>query len=158
MKKFKLGVLIISIIICLSIGFLGSIFTSSSVNSWYPTIKKPSFNPPSWIFGPVWTVLYILMGISVYLFWLNSKNPDYLVRGLILFVVHLILNFAWSFLFFGLQNPLLALIEIVVLWLSIIFVIFYFYKVSKTSSYLLIPYLLWVTFASILNLFIVILN
>ncbi len=159
MKKFNwfnLVKLAISIVIPLIIGFLGSFFTRSSVSSWYLTIAKPVFQPPSWLFGPVWTFLFILIGISFYLIWINkykNKNLAYIIYSIQLF-----LNFLWSLLFFGLRNPLYALIEIFVLWAIILTNIIVFYKISKASAFLLIPYLLWVTFATILNFAIVLLN
>lgn len=148
--------LIASIIICLTCGIIGSLFTSASVNSWYLNINKPSFNPPNWIFGPVWTGLFILMGISLYLIWqkgINKNNP-----ALIIFSIQYVLNIAWSFFFFYLQNPLAGLIEIIILWIFIILTIYYFYLISKTAAYLLLPYLIWVSFASILNFMLYYLN
>jgi len=148
--------LTLSIILCLSAGFLGSFFTITSVGSWYSEINKPFFNPPNWIFGPVWTTLYILMGISLYLIWTNkNKKKETAIK---LFFTQLILNSLWSILFFGLQSPLLAFIEIIILWVAILLTIMKFHKISKTSAYLLVPYLLWVSFASILNLSIYLLN
>jgi len=155
MKKiFKL---LISVVIPLIIGFLGSIFTSSSVTSWYTTINKPFFNPPSWLFGPVWTLIFILIGISFYLVWIKNFGKD---KKLVIKVYYyqLFLNFLWSVLFFGLKSPLLALIEIVILWFFILNNMNIFYKISKTAGYLFIPYLLWVSFATILNFTIVLIN
>lgn len=144
--------LFFAIIICEGAGLVGSFFTFNSVNTWYITLNKPFFNPPSWIFGPVWTLLYLLMGISLYLVWANKKV------SLKWFWVQLILNSLWSILFFGLKSPTLALFEIFFLWLAILMTIKNFWKYNKTASWLLSPYLLWVTFASILNLSIVLLN
>lgn len=149
--------LAISIIIPLLTGFLGSFFTSSSVNTWYTTINKPAFNPPNWIFGPVWTILFILMGISFYLVWsLDFGNKKWLAIGI--FSINLILNLSWSLLFFGLKNPFLAFVEIIALWLVILANVIIFYNTSKPASILLVPYLLWVSFASIVNYYIYILN
>lgn len=146
-----------SITIPLLIGFIGSFFTSSSVNNWYTTINKPAFNPPNWIFGPVWTILFILIGISFYLVWsLDFGNKKWLAIGI--FSINLLLNLFWSLLFFGLRNPFLALIEIIILWMVILANIIVFYNISKTAGMLLIPYLLWVSFASILNYYIYLLN
>jgi benzodiazapine receptor len=147
--------LVFSIIVCLAAGFLGSFFTITSIGSWYSTINKPFFNPPNFIFGPVWSFLYIMMGISLYLVLTNKKKNKV---ALVLFFIQLILNSLWSILFFGLQNPLLAFMEILLLWAAIFITIKKFYKISKASASLLIPYLLWVTFASVLNLSIYILN
>jgi len=155
MKKFIR--LIISIAIPLGIGGLGSVFTSNSVSSWYPTLVKPSFNPPNWIFGPVWTLLFILMGVSFYLVWNKSfgKEPKKLVG---IYALQLVLNLLWSVFFFGWQNPALALGEIGVLWVAIAVNAFWFHRVSRLAGNLLIPYLLWVSFATVLNSAIVILN
>ncbi|MBU0660874.1 tryptophan-rich sensory protein [Patescibacteria group bacterium] len=149
--------LISSILIPLLIGFGGSFFTVSSINSWYSTINKPFFNPPNWIFSPVWTTLFILIGISFYLVWQKDfgKNKKQILA---IYFTQLAFNFFWSIFFFALQNPLLAFIEIIILWILIFLNIKVFYKIDKRAGYLLIPYLLWVSFASILNLSIVILN
>ncbi|MGM5488579.1 MAG: TspO/MBR family protein [Nanobdellota archaeon] len=147
--------LIASLIICQLAGIIGSVFTVSSVSTWYVTLAKPVFNPPGWVFGPVWTVLYLLMGISLYLVW-NNKNRT--TKALVIFAVQLVLNSLWSILFFGLQSPLIAFIEIIVLWVAIVASIVQFYRISRPAAYLLIPYLLWVSFAAVLNLSIVLLN
>lgn len=149
--------LIFAIVISQLAGFLGSLFTITSSGSWYAEITKPSFNPPNEVFGPVWTILYLLMGIALYLI-LVSKNSQNRKIGLYLFFTQLILNTLWSILFFGVQSPLFAFIEIIILWIAILFTILYFYKINKTASYLLIPYMLWVTFAAILNFRIYLLN
>jgi translocator protein len=149
---------LISISGCLAIGFLGSLITTPAIGTWYKTLSKPFFNPPNWIFAPVWTALYILMGISFYLIWkkgiINKKNKS----ALYFFLIQLGLNFAWSFIFFYLQNPKLAFVEIIFLWTAILITILKFRKISKTAAYLLFPYIAWVSFASFLNLFVAILN
>ncbi len=155
---FNLLSLIICITIPLIIGFLGSIFTTNSVKTWYKTIKKPIFNPPNWIFGPVWTALFILMGISLYLIVSYGFGYSGVKLALIVFAIQLVLNLFWSILFFGLHKPLFALIEIFILWIAILVNIIICFEISPISAYLLIPYLLWVTFASILNFSIVLLN
>ncbi|MFA5856749.1 MAG: TspO/MBR family protein [Candidatus Pacearchaeota archaeon] len=157
-KKFNILKLILSIIISQLAGFIGSIFTFNSVNSWYLTLNKPFFNPPSWIFGPVWVSLYFLIGISFYLIWNNGFKSKTSKLALGFFITQLILNSLWSIIFFGLKSPLFAFIEIILLWISIVLTMYYFSKISKTATYLLIPYILWVSFASILNLAMVILN
>ncbi len=144
--------LLLAISLCDGAGLVGSIFTLNSVNTWYLTLNKPFFNPPGWVFGPVWTILYLLMGISLYLVWGNKKV------SLIWFWIQLILNSTWSIAFFGLRSPVLAFIIIVLLWVGIFKTIMDFRKVNKKASYLLYPYLVWVSFASILNLSIVLLN
>jgi len=153
-KYLKLA---ISILIPLAIGFLGSIATSGSVNTWYKTLNKPSFNPPSWVFGPVWTVLYILIGLSFYFVWTDNSGKQK-KTAFIVYSFQLFFNLLWSFLFFGLRSPFAALIEIIALWIFIITNIIVFYKISNKAGLLLIPYLLWVTFATILNFSIYILN
>jgi translocator protein len=135
-------------------GIIGALFTKTGPGSWYTQIIKPSFNPPNWIFGPVWTLLYILMGIALYLAIKNKIGK----KGIILFASQLILNTLWTIIFFGMHNPLLAFIEIILLWITILMTILEFYKKSPAAAYLMIPYILWVSFASILNLTIHILN
>ncbi len=146
--------LIISILLPFLVSVIGGLFTVSSVSTWYVTLIKPSFNPPNWIFGPVWTILYLMMGISLYLVWIKKYDKS----AFILFGIQLVLNALWSILFFGIKSPLYAFIEIIFLWVAILLTIIYFYKINKTSAYLLIPYILWVSFASVLNLAILILN
>jgi len=130
-------------------GGLGAFFTITSVQSWYETINKPSFNPPSWIFGPMWTLLYVLMGIACYLIW-KGDHPQK-KKLLTLFFVQLFLNALWSPAFFGLESPILGLIVIVPLWALILTCIIQFRKASKLASGLMVPYLLWVSFATVLN-------
>lgn len=148
--------LIFSIVICQLAGVIGSFFTVSSVSTWYVTLNKPFFNPPNWLFGPVWITLYFLMGISLYLIWNNVDKDTKSAR--IVFFIQLGLNTLWSLLFFGLKSPFLAFIEIIVLWLFILLNILFFYQKSKAASYLLIPYFVWVSFASVLNFSIFYLN
>lgn len=143
--------LIFSVGICLGVGILGSFFTASSIPTWYAGLNKPFFSPPNWIFAPVWTILYILMGYSLYLVWTKKKVPA-------VFWIQLILNALWSIIFFGMKNPILALVDIAALWISIFLTIKAFLKINKLAGNLLIPYLVWVSFASVLNLFIVVLN
>lgn len=140
------------ILLCQAAGAIGSIFTFSAIPNWYAYLNKPFFNPPNWIFGPVWTTLYTLMGIAVYLVWKKRKGIPFW------FWVQLVLNALWSILFFGLQNPILAFVGVVFLWLSIFLTITSFYRIYKTAAYLLVPYLLWVSFASLLNASIALLN
>lgn len=143
--------LVISIIICQLAGLLGSIFSFSSVSDWYATIVRPELAPPNWIFGPVWTTLYILMGIALYLVWKRGLKQPQVKRAVTIFALQLALNALWSILFFGLQNPGLAFIEIILMWLAIIWTIRAFYPISRKAAYLLVPYLLWVSFATYLN-------
>ncbi|WP_410507930.1 TspO/MBR family protein [Methanosarcina hadiensis] len=150
--------LLTCIIICQLAGIIGSIFTSSSLDSWYPLLEKPSFNPPSWVFFPVWTTLYTLMGISLYLVWEKGMRHREVKIGVFLFGLQLGLNTLWSFLFFGLRSPYYAFLEILILWAAILLTIVQFWKVSKPASLLLIPYILWVSFAALLNYRIWVLN
>jgi len=142
----------IALIVCLVVGYSASIVTRPSVESWYPTLTKPIFNPPNWIFMPMWTLLYILMAVAAGLVWDKIKEQNEEVKkALAFFLIQLTLNAIWSYLFFGLKNPMLALIEIVLLWLMIYETYLKFIKINKTAGYLLIPYLAWVAFAAILN-------
>ena len=143
--------LIVSITICLFAGFLGSFFTIPAIPTWYATLTKPSFAPPNWLFFPVWTTLFVMMGISLYLVWRKGLEGQQIKKALVIFAVQLILNVLWSAAFFGLRSPLSGLIEISILWISIAFTIMIFMKISRTAGLLLIPYIIWVSFAAILN-------
>ncbi len=148
----KILKLALCIIICEVIGIGGAFFTSPAVSSnWYTSLEKPIFQPPSWLFSPVWIILYVLMGIALYLIWQQKS----LVK---LFFVQLFLNFFWSVLFFGLKSPFFAFLDIIILWILILVLTIKFFKNKKSAGYLFLPYLLWVTFASILNFSIFILN
>lgn len=149
--------LIISLFIPLLTGFIAGQFTASAVPEWYSLLNRPDFNPPSSVFGPVWTVLYALMGFSLYLVW-KQKHSKERNQAITLFIIQLVLNFAWSFLFFWFQRIDLALVEIVVLWISVLFMIIQFFRVSKAAAAINIPYLLWVSFATLLNAAYYILN
>jgi translocator protein len=154
----KISKFILSIFLCFFVAFLGSVFTFPSIPGWYSTLHKPFFNPPNWIFGPVWTILFFLMGVSLYIVWTENINNKKKESAIKIFILQLVLNLLWSLAFFGLHQPLLAMVIIVILWLSIFMTIKYFYKISRLSAYLLYPYISWVSFASILNFAIVILN
>lgn len=153
----KILKLIISITLPLLIGFVGSLFTTPSIATWYETLNKPSFNPPNYLFAPVWTSLFILMGIALFLIWKDCeiKNQK---SAFGIFSIQLILNLLWSIIFFGLHNPTMAFIEILILLIFIKLNIVCFFRIKKISGILLIPYLLWVIFASFLNYNIIILN
>lgn len=150
--------LIFLILACEAVGIAGSAFTLPAISTWYATLTKPGFSPPNSIFGPVWTALYALMGISAYVIWESKKKQSTVTIALYYFGAQLFLNLLWSFLFFGLRSPLFALIELVVLWLFILLTIKKFLKISHKAAYLLLPYLAWVSFALILNFAIVVLN
>lgn len=166
----------ISIIICQLAGIIGSFFTIPAIDSWYSALRKPFFNPPSWIFGPVWSLLFLLMGISLFLVWekkfaivVTAKEKGQKTwnafskklwigswreeNSVAIFILQLILNILWSILFFGLRSPFLAYFEILALWFAILFTIMNFYRTSKLAAYLLLPYFVWVSFAAILNYF-----
>jgi benzodiazapine receptor len=148
---------IISIVVPLAIGGISGIATAGEINGWYSSLNKPSFNPPNWLFGPVWTSLYLFMGISLFMVWKETSSRQR-NSALLIFCIQLLLNFLWSFLFFYFKNIGIALIEIFLLWILIILMIRSFYIVNKIAALMNTPYLLWVTFASILNLAYFILN
>lgn len=152
-----LTTLFICLLIPLAIGGISGFATATSINDWYVTLNKPSFNPPNYLFAPVWTLLYLLMGISVFIIWRSPIGRNR-TNALIIFAIQITLNFIWSFLFFKFNLVGLAMVEIVVMWFSIIVMIIYFNRISKFAAYLQIPYLLWVSFATILNSAIWILN
>jgi benzodiazapine receptor len=143
--------LIIAISIPLLIGFTSGFFTITGAGSWYQTIQKPSWNPPGWVFGPVWTTLYVMMGIALFLIWKSSANKEAKQTAILFFSIQLVLNFFWSFIFFNQQQPGWALVEIIVLWSAILVTIFSFSKINNTAAWLLVPYISWVSFATILN-------
>ena len=181
MKYNNLLKFLTSIIICELAGVVGSIFTTSQIRFWYNGLNKPSFNPPNWIFGPVWTTLFVLMGISLYLVWIKNWEPKNKIvlknrkpwnkwsRKLLsgswqkaniisIFATQLVLNILWSIIFFGAHSAGVAFFELLMLWFAIIFTIINFYRVSKAAAWLLLPYLLWVSFAGVLNYFLWVLN
>jgi len=157
MKLNDILKLAVSIVLCQLAGFLGSLFTTPAIPTWYQTLHKPFFTPPNWIFSPVWISLFLLMGISLFLVWRRQDHPQ-VKTALIFFFVQLILNILWSAAFFGLRSPLLGLMDIVLLWIAILLTTRDFLKVSKMAGFLLLPYLLWVGFAVLLNLALWILN
>ena len=154
-KKKVLDVVkfVISIIICQLAGFIGSLFTAPAIPMWYAILNKPSFTPPSNIFAPVWTILFLLMGISLFLIWRKREPARQVKIAILFFSIQLGLNILWSFLFFGLKSPFAGLVEILLLWIAISLTITSFYRVSKTAALLLIPYILWVSFAIVLNFY-----
>lgn len=172
--KSNIAKFVVSLAVCQLAGVIGSFFTMPAIPVWYAGLKKPSFTPPSWVFAPAWTILYILMGISLFLVWKRSwkiiispGEPEKkfwnsfstkLWRGswkeentILIFVLQLVLNILWSIIFFGLKSPGIAFFEILMLWFSILYTIVNFYRTSKPAAYLLIPYILWVSFATLLN-------
>jgi tryptophan-rich sensory protein len=147
----KAAGIIVAVVICELAGIIGSIFTTPSIPGWYAGIVKPSFNPPNWIFGPVWTALYALMGLAAYLVFAKGlKRPD-VKLALAVFAAQLVVNTLWSIVFFGAHRILAAAVVIVVLWTLILATILLFRRISPAAAYLLVPYLLWVSFATALN-------
>ncbi|HSP40585.1 MAG TPA: TspO/MBR family protein [Gillisia sp.] len=141
----------LALMVCLFIGFMASLATQTGMTEWYPTLNKPWFNPPDWIFGPVWGVLYVMMGIAAGIVWSKGSYHKWVKTALYHFAFQLILNGAWSLLFFGLKEPFWALLDIIALFIILILTIKWFKVVSNTAAYLLIPYAVWVLFAAILN-------
>ncbi|MDG5798998.1 tryptophan-rich sensory protein [Marinilabiliaceae bacterium ANBcel2] len=150
MKRPQILKLIISIALPISLGAIAGMFTSQAVPEWYSTLNSPFFSPPNWIFSPVWTFLYIIMGISLFIIW---REPVSIKRNkaIAVFIAQMALNFAWSFIFFYFKMIGIALIEIILLWITILIMLYHFYKVKPIAAYMNIPYILWVTFAAILN-------
>ena len=151
-------ILIGAVLLCNCAGLLGALVTSTGPGSWYETLVKPSFNPPSWLFGPVWTLLYILMGISLYLVILEGRKGRDVRIPLVLFAIQLVLNTLWSFAFFAMESPLTGLMVIISLWIFIVATMVAFFPVRKAATWLLVPYLFWVSFATVLNYSLYILN
>lgn len=147
----KILQLILFLVITHSAGIIGSIFTTPAIKTWYAELTKPSFTPPDWLFAPAWLVLYTLMGIAIFLIWQKGLEQKHAKFAFTLFFVHLALNILWSILFFGFHNVLLALVDIVAFWFMIIVLIKMFWPLNKLAAYLLVPYLLWVSFAMLLN-------
>ena len=150
MKK-QFPYIAISVVICLLVGFLSGFATQSSVDNWYATLNKPDFNPPNWIFGPVWTVLYIMMGVAAGIVWSKGLHHIWVKTALYHFSFQLIFNAMWSVVFFGFQELFWAMLVILVLLALILLTMRSFQVVSKTAAFLLIPYFLWVSFATLLN-------
>jgi translocator protein len=153
MKFVEILKLIGCMAICEFAGLVGSLAMIESLPTWYSSLHKPSFSPPGWIFGPVWTILYLLMGIALYLVLRKGFSAPGVKIAVIVFGVQLILNAVWSFLFFGAESTLLGLIDIVLLWVAILVTIGAFARVSKPAALLLVPYILWVSFAAVLNFY-----
>jgi benzodiazapine receptor len=150
--------LIAFIVVCELAGILGSVFTMPSIPGWYAGLAKPAFNPPNWLFGPVWTLLYALMGLAAWLVYEKGvKSPD-VKRALSVFAAQLILNALWSIVFFGAHMILGAAVVIILLWAMILLTSLLFRRISKPAAWLLVPYILWVSFASVLNVSLYLLN
>ena len=147
----KVSKLVCSVSLCLLTGLLGSFVTIDSVTTWYADLSRPSFAPPDWTFGVVWPILYVMMGISAFLIWESDKNKRQVKVALVVFVLQLVLNGIWTPIFFGLHIIALALVEIVLLWIAILLTIIAFWRISKAAAFLLFPYILWISFAVVLN-------
>ncbi|MFH1405442.1 MAG: TspO/MBR family protein, partial [Patescibacteria group bacterium] len=151
MKITQIPKFVASIFICLCAGVVGSFANAGNINTWYATLQKPVFNPPNWVFGPVWTILYIMIGIALYLVWQKWKKDKFSRIVFVMFLIHLFVNAMWSVVFFGLHDIGKAFLVIIVLWLMIIALMFLFEKIDRKATLLFVPYLLWVTFAAFLN-------
>src|SRR3989338_6089973 len=151
MKHKKILHLTLAVVITECAGAIGSIVSFPAISTWYATVQKPALNPPNWIFGPVWTALFFLMGISAFLIWNKGFAHKKIKTALSIFSLQLILNMLWSMIFFGLHSPFYAFIDLLILWLAILWTIVVFHRISKSAAMLLVPYLLWVTFAGYLN-------
>ncbi|MBN1572859.1 MAG: tryptophan-rich sensory protein [Deltaproteobacteria bacterium] len=158
MKSKDIVRLLGAVILCEGCGIIGSLFTAPSVPTWYASLTKPSFNPPDWIFSPVWIALFFLMGISLFLVIREGFKKREVKLAVWVFAVQLVLNVLWTLIFFGLKAPLAAFIEIILLWIAILVTIIRFFPISRLAGYLLIPYIAWVSFAALLNISIFILN
>jgi translocator protein len=150
MRKSDILSLAICIALPLIVGSISGIATSGNITTWHATLNKPVFNPPNYLFGPVWTVLYLLMGISLFMIW-RSPSGDARNYALAIFSIQLVLNFAWSFIFFHFKQTGWAFVEIILIWISVLAMIIIFYRINRTAAFLQVPYLLWVSFASVLN-------
>jgi translocator protein len=150
MNSVSIIKLAVSIALPLAFGAIAGMFTAKAIPDWYETLNQPSFNPPNWIFGPVWTVLYILMGISLYLVWQTAPGQER-TMAMAAFFIQLLLNFAWSFLFFYFKRIGLALTGIIILWCAILVMMFLFYRIKPLTAWINVPYILWVSFATVLN-------
>lgn len=157
MSRINTLKLIASLLIPVGLGSIAGLFTSDAVSGWYQSLNTPSFNPPGWIFGPVWTILYILMGVSLFLIWKEKKSKKR-NQAITFFIIQQGLNFAWSFIFFYYNLIGIALIEIILLWISILTMIILFLRIKPIAAYINLPYLAWVTFATVLNASFYILN
>ena len=157
MKTIDIVKLLISLAVPLLTGFGSTVFTINSIPTWYASLNKPWFSPPNVVFAPVWTTLYILMGVALFLIWRSPRNRTR-DTGIALFAAQLAVNVIWTFAFFGLQNTLYGLLSIIPLWILIAATIYQFYKVEKWASYLLVPYIAWVSIATALNAAVYLLN
>lgn len=150
MKTSQPGKLVASLLFPLLVGSIAGIFTANEIPEWYGSLNRPWFSPPNWVFGPVWTVLYLIMGYSFFIIWKLDPGRDRNV-AILVFMLQLFLNFCWTFIFFSFKMIGTALIEIITLWIMIVVMFSRFYRLKPVSAYLNIPYLVWVSFAALLN-------
>jgi benzodiazapine receptor len=150
--------LLVSLVACQCAGIIGSIFTTPAIPTWYATLEKPSFSPPNWLFAPAWITLYLLMGVAAFLIWRQGLAQKGVRAALVIFLVQLVLNALWSVVFFGLQSPLWGVVVILALWVAILLTILRFFKLSTAAGSLMLPYILWVSFAAVLNIALFMLN
>jgi len=158
MKLKSFFKLVLCIIVCELAGAIGAIFSVSAIPNWYAALNKPALNPPSWVFGPVWTTLYALMGIAVFLIWKKGFDRPDVKKAIKVFGLQVVLNALWSIVFFGLHSPGWAFVNIAAMWLAVIWTMELFRRISKPAMWLLAPYILWISFAAYLNFSIWILN
>ena len=144
--------LVVSIIACQLAGLIGSVFTAPAITTWYAALQKPAFTPPNWLFAPAWLTLYLLMAIAAFIIWRKGLAQKEVKTALLIFAIQLILNALWSVAFFGLKSPLAGVIVIALLWVAILFTILRFFRLSVAAGALLLPYILWVSFAAALNM------
>jgi len=150
--------LVISVVSCQCAGLIGSIFTTPAIPTWYASLEKPFFTPPNWLFAPAWFTLYVLMGVAAFIVWRKGLGKRGVKSALVIFLVQLVINALWSIVFFGLKSPIAGAVVIIVLWIAILFTILKFFRLSVVAGALLIPYILWVSFATALNVSIWMLN
>ena len=158
MKSRDVVKLVVSLVACQCAGAIGSIFTTPAIPTWYATLEKPSFSPPNWLFAPAWITLYLLMGVAAFLIWRKGFRQEGVRAALVIFLVQLVLNALWSVVFFGLQSPLWGVVVIIALWIAILITIIKFFKLSTAAGSLMLPYILWVSFAAVLNIALFMLN
>lgn len=158
LKGKEIPLLALFVLACLLVGGISGFLTSGEVNNWYPNLNKPLWNPPNWLFGPVWTILYVLMGIAAFLVYREGFEKREVKFALGIFSIQLALNFFWSIIFFSYKNLFASFVEIIILWVAILATIISFYPISRSAAFIMLPYLLWVTFATLLNYSLWILN
>lgn len=150
--------LIVSIVVCQCAGIIGSVFTTPAIPTWYAALEKPAFTPPNWLFAPAWGTLFFLMGVAAFLVWRKGSGEPQVRTALILFLVQLVLNVGWSVAFFGYECPLCGMVVILVLWVAILVTMLKFFRISVAAGALMVPYILWVSFATALNVAVYVLN